>query len=70
MGRRRGRVFLAFGHEARQQGAQAVLEDLGGDIADIRIQFGLTDGMFATAKTDFEKNARDRIGESRSGILR
>ncbi|GEC60239.1 hypothetical protein GOX01_05700 [Gluconobacter oxydans] len=70
MGRRRGRVFLAFGHEARKQGAQTVLEDLGGDITNIRVQFGLADGMFAAAETDFEKDARNRIGESRSGIFR
>jgi len=70
MGRRRGRVFLTFGDEPRKQGAQAILEDLGGDITDIRVQFGLADGMFAAAKTDFEKNARNRIGKSRGGILR
>ncbi|GBQ94782.1 hypothetical protein AA102526_0204 [Asaia lannensis NBRC 102526] len=53
-------VFFPFRHDAGHEGAQTVLENFRGNIADIGIALRLIERMLTPAEPDFEPELIDR----------
>lgn len=64
----RGGFLAPFGHHARQQGTQPVLEHLAGKVAHIGIGGMLGQRMFTTPETDFQPDLLWRAAKARRRV--